>query len=171
MDLNPYLLNLREDLSAAASVGDEQTRSAATLLGVAIEPAGRLAIMNALSDMAAEVTAALTTHLVEVKLDGRNVRVTVTEKSTASGSQPGGDRADYRLHADDIRRAMQDAGGELSRTTVRLFNDLKSQAENAASDQGVSLNTYISRAVSDSVRQAMPTSYPGKRSTGNGSQT
>ena len=51
---------------------------------------------------------------------------------------------------------MQDAGGELSRTTVRLFNELKSQAERAASDQGVSLNTYISRAVSDSVRSAVP---------------
>ena len=54
------------------------------------------------------------------------------------------------------KRAMQDAGGELSRTTVRLFNELKSQAERAASDQGVSLNTYISRAVSDSVRSAVP---------------
>jgi hypothetical protein len=51
---------------------------------------------------------------------------------------------------------MQDAGGELSRTTVRLFNELKSQAERAASEQGVSLNTYISRAVSDSVRSAVP---------------
>ena len=51
---------------------------------------------------------------------------------------------------------MQDAGGELSRTTVRLFNELKSQAERAAADQGVSLNTYISRAVSDSVRSAVP---------------
>ena len=34
---------------------------------------------------------------------------------------------------EDLRRAMQDAGGELSRTTVRLFNELKSQAERAAS--------------------------------------
>ena len=58
---------------------------------------------------------------------------------------------------------MQEAGGELSRTTVRLFNDLKSQAEQAASEQGVSLNTYISRAVSDSVRTAVPPGLKGKR--------
>ena len=61
---------------------------------------------------------------------------------------------------------MQEAGGELSRTTVRLFNDLKSQAEQAASDQGVSLNTYISRAVSDSVRTAVPPGRNGKRGKG-----
>ncbi|MFN8198942.1 MAG: toxin-antitoxin system HicB family antitoxin [Nakamurella multipartita] len=40
---------------------------------------------------------------------------------------------------------------------MRLFNELKSQAERAAAEQGVSLNTYISRAVSDSVRSAVPT--------------
>ena len=62
---------------------------------------------------------------------------------------------------------MQDAGGELSRTTVRLFNELKSQAERAASDQGVSLNTYISRAVSDSVRSAVP-NKGGNRGRGPG---
>ena len=59
---------------------------------------------------------------------------------------------------------MQDAGGELSRTTVRLFNELKSQAERAAAQEGVSLNTYISRAVSDSVRSAVP----GKGNRGHG---
>ena len=76
---------------------------------------------------------------------------TFEEEATAGGAADDGGPS-----ADDLRRAMQDAGGELSRTTVRLFNELKSQAERAASDQGVSLNTYISRAVSDSVRSAVP---------------
>ena len=47
MDLTPYLRQLREDLTAAASAGDEQTRRTAAVLGVALEPAARLAIMNA----------------------------------------------------------------------------------------------------------------------------
>lgn len=175
MDLHPYIRNLREDLLAAAALGDEETRRAAALLGAAIEPAGRLAIMNALSDLAAEVTQALDRHVVEVRLDGRDVRVSVSDKlgTTATDDElddtDGHDRpAGHHLHADEWRRAMQDAGGELSRTTVRLFNDLKSQAEQVASDQGVSLNTYISRAVSDSVRTAMPTGSKGKRGTRSG---
>lgn len=174
MDLNPYIRSLREDLLAAAAIGDEEIRRAAAILGAAIEPAGRLAIMNALSDLAAEVTQALDRHVVEIKLDGRDVRVSVSDRGGQS-AQPfddaddthqhadAPDGRDRHLHADDLRRAMQEAGGELSRTTVRLFNDLKTQAEQAASDQGVSLNTYISRAVSDSVRTAVPPGLKGKR--------
>ncbi len=175
MDLHPYIRNLREDLLAAAALGDEETRRAAALLGAAIEPAGRLAIMNALSDLAAEVTQALDRHVVEVKLDGRDVRVSVSDKAGPDAPEEQPDDVDGRpgqhLHADELRRAMQDAGGELSRTTVRLFNDLKSQAEQAAADQGVSLNTYISRAVSDSVRTAMPAGSKGRRGRNAGGRT
>ena len=175
MDLTPYTQNLRDDLLTAASVGDEDSRRAAALLASAIEPAARLAIMNALSDLAAEVTGALEDTSVELRLDGRDVRVSVTrhaQDSASTGSASAGwagptrdaGAADGGQSADDLRRAMQDAGGELSRTTVRLFNELKSQAERAAAQDGVSLNTYISRAVSDSVRSAVP----GKGNRGHG---
>ena len=33
-----------------------------------------------------------------------------------------------------------------------MFNELKGQAEKAASEQGVSLNSFISRAVSEAIR-------------------
>ena len=169
MDLTPYIRSLRDDLLAAAAIGDEETRRAAALLAGAIEPAGRLAIMNALADLAAEVTAALDLHVVEIKIDGRDVKVSVTDRAaatTVADAGTTGDATEHHLHPDDLRRAMQEAGGELSRTTVRLFNDLKSQAEQAASEQGVSLNTYISRAVSDSVRTAVPSGRKGRHGRG-----
>ena len=179
MDLTPYTQNLRDDLLTAASVGDEDSRRAAALLASAIEPAARLAIMNALSDLAAEVTGALEDTSVELRLDGRDVRVSVTRHAQEAvaaatdaagwtGSARDAGPADGGPSADDLRRAMQDAGGELSRTTVRLFNELKSQAERAAAQEGVSLNTYISRAVSDSVRSAVP--GKGNRGRGPGGQ-
>lgn len=155
MDLTTYVKTLRDDLLTAASVGDEEMRRAAAALSSAIEPATRLAIMTALSDFAAEVTAALEDVLVDVRLDGRDVKVSVAKpeapaESGEADTEPASD--DRWAQAEHLRRVMTEAGGELSRTTLRLFNDLKNQAEHQASNEGVSLNTYISRAVSDAVR-------------------
>ena len=181
MDLTTYVKTLRDDLLTAASVGDEEMRRAAAALSSAIEPATRLAIMAALSDFAAEVTAALGDVLVDVRLDGRDVKVSVAKPETATGSDsadaadsdPRAASDDRWAQAEHLRRVMTEAGGELSRTTVRLFNDLKSQAERQASTEGVSLNTYISRAVSDAVR-SVPDSLRkdrGGRSSANGGRS
>jgi hypothetical protein len=141
MDLTPYISQLREDLTAAASAGDEQTRHTAAVLGVALEPAARLAIMNALSDLAAEVTAALDDRVVEVRLDGRDVRVAVSSPSDGPPppSEPGS-------------APFGDAGGDIRRMTLRLIDQLKAQAERAAAEQGVSLNTWVSQAVAGALR-------------------
>jgi HicB family len=135
MDLTPYVAALREDLTTAASAGDENTRRAAAVLAAALEPAARLALMNALSDLAAEVTASLEDHVVEVRLDGRDVQVVVT------GTAP------PRSEAREEPLPPPDEGGDMSRMTLRLFEQLKSKAEQAAAQQGVSLNTFVQQAV------------------------
>jgi HicB family len=146
MDLSQYVQQLREDLASAAAAGDEQTQRTGALLGAAIEPAARLAIMNALSDLAAEVTAALGDRVVEVRLDGRDVRVAVSRDETAEpDAEPdppfpgfGGDfRGDFR--GPDT--------GDISRITLRLVEQIKNQAEQAAAAQGVSLNSWVAQAV------------------------
>lgn len=142
MDLTPYVARLREDLASAAAAGDEQTRRTAALLGSAIEPAARLAIMNALSDLAAEVTAALGDRTVELRLDGREVRVSVDGGPTGTATGPGtpaGPGPSAGLFGTDA--------GDISRVTLRLVEQIKAQAEQAAQAQGVSLNTWVSQAV------------------------
>lgn len=135
MDLTPYIASLRDDLSTAASVGDEHTRRAAAALAAALEPAARLAIMNALADLAAEVTASLPEHVVDVRLDGRDVRVAVTATGGA--------------HAEDQAPPPPPppGDGDMSRMTLRLFEELKAKAEQAAASQGVSLNTFVQQAL------------------------
>jgi hypothetical protein len=140
MDLSPYIASLREDLATAASAGDESTRRTAALLSAALEPAARLAIMNALSDLAAEVTASLEGHVVDVRLDGRDVQVVVTGSSAPEPEQ-----------APQQEVPMSDATGDISRITLRLINDLKSKAEAAAAAQGVSLNSFVASAVQGAV--------------------
>jgi hypothetical protein len=141
MDLTPYLNNLREDLSTTASAGDDATKRAAAVLAAAIEPAARLAIMNALSDLAAEVSAQLDDHVVELKLDGRDVRVAVSGGRAQDGpsSQAGG--------PPPPPPPPFPPGGDISRMTLRLFENLKAKAEEAAAEQGVSLNTFVQQAV------------------------
>jgi hypothetical protein len=141
MELTPYVSALREDLSTAAAAGDEQTRRTAAVLAAALEPAARLAIMNALSDLAAEVTAALEDRVVEVRLDGRDVRVSVSGQQAPPGAPP-----------PPPPPPPPDPTGDISRITLRLFEQLKSQAERAAAQQGVSLNAWLSQAVQDALQ-------------------
>lgn len=146
MDLTPYIRQLREDLTAAASAGDEQTRRIAAVLGAALEPAARLAIMNALSDLAAEVTVALDDRVVEVRLDGRDVRIAVNAPSA-------GPHTDTQPPLSEPGTApFGDAGGDIRRMTLRLIDQVKNQAERAAAEQGVSLNTWVSQAVAGALR-------------------
>ncbi len=166
MDLSTYTQELRESLLAAAAVGDEQAqRSAGALVG-AIDPAARLVLLHALSDMAAEVTSQLTDTqpdageqiTVDVRLEGRDVRIGTTRRWSSAAGWTGSTKAPAAepAGADDNSRAFTDASGDLSRTTVRMFNELKAKAEKAAADQGLSLNSFISRAVADSIRSDVP---------------
>ncbi|GAB2820578.1 toxin-antitoxin system HicB family antitoxin [Lentzea nigeriaca] len=140
MDLSPYIASLREDLATAASAGDENTRRTAAALSAALEPAARLAIMNALSDLAAEVTASLEGQVVEVRLAGRDVQVVVTGSAEPEPEPAPGQEV-----------PMGDATGDISRITLRMINELKAKAEAAAAAQGVSLNSFIQQAVGGAV--------------------
>jgi uncharacterized protein (DUF1778 family) len=146
MDLTPYISTLRGDLTTAASAGDEQTQRTAAVLSAALEPAARLALMNAMSDLAAEITAALGDRVVEVRLDGRDVQVVVTGTGHADDAEPeAGNEPPPPPPAAD--------GGDISRITLRLLDELKAQAERAASSRGVSLNTFVTQALQGALHE------------------
>lgn len=151
MDLTPYIGQLREDLSSAASAGDDQTRQTAAALSAAIEPAARLAIMNALSDLAAEVTTQLDGQVVDLRLDGRELRVVV-----GGGSSPPGDDAVVDEEEEPPPPPPTGEGGDVSRITLRLLDEIKAKAEQAASTQGVSLNTWVAQAVQGALHGGRP---------------
>lgn len=146
MDLTPYIANLREDLANTASAGDEHTRRAAALLSSALEPAVRLTLMNALADLAAEVTAALPGQVVDVRLDGRDVRVVVSGEA-AGTEEPRAERREFKF-------TPPVDGGDITRITLRLVEQIKGQAEQAAASQGISLNTFVAQAVQGALGQA-----------------
>jgi hypothetical protein len=142
MELSPYVAALRDNLTAASAAGDEQTRTAARLLAATIEPAARLAIMTALSDLAAEVTLALEDRVVEVRLNGADVQVVVSGSATDDHEEPA-----------DEPPAAEDPNGDITRITVRLLEELKSKAEQAAAARGVSLNSFVQQAVQGALHE------------------
>ena len=149
MDLSQYIRQLREDLAAAAGAGDEQTRQTAALLGAAIEPAARLALMNALADLASEITATLGDRVVEVRLDGRDIRVAVTGESEPEPEPEPASGGPFRGFggADS---------GDISRITLRLVEQIKGQAEQVDAAKGMSLNSWVAQAVQGALSGSGP---------------
>ena len=128
---------LREDLAAAAAMGDQAIVEAAARLSRAVEASVRLHLLDVLQEAAMELTAQLPAGRIDVRLSGRDVELTYV------GEEPAAPAAD-----DDAS----------ARVTLRLSERLKSQAEAAAGREGVSLNTWIVRSVSAAV---------GRRTVGN----
>ena len=88
MDLTPYLETLRADLAAAAAPAGEETARAAELLGRSLEPSARLALLEALTDAAAEITTRLPDASVEVRLRGRKADFVVNTSEPEPPTAP-----------------------------------------------------------------------------------
>ena len=148
MDITPYVDHLRRDLLAAAEGAGEELRGAAERLGFALDPAARLALMEAISQACAEITAEMPAGGVDVRLDGRDLAFVV---DTPVPSQLGAPAAPPPLPpaADDDE---SEAGGT-ARITLRLPESVKTKAEDAAADAGQSLNTWLVSAVRAATRQ------------------
>jgi hypothetical protein len=151
MDLTPYLETLRADLAAAAAPGGPETTRAAELLGHALESSARLALLEALSDAAAEITTRLPDASVDVRLRGRSADLVVTAAAPPSSPAPAAPVPD---------------GGDLTRLTLRMPETLKTQVEQTAAAEGISVNAWLVRAVSQAIVPTTPTVRAGKRVTG-----
>jgi uncharacterized protein (DUF1778 family) len=143
MQLDEYLTQVHEHLTATAALGDERTQQIAGTLATAAGAAVRLAILSALSEAADEITAALLDSpgapSVAVRLDGNDVRVDVT----ASEPEPSAVRTDD--------------GDTNARISLRLSEALKTDVEDAAARDGVSVNSWLIRAANS----ALAPSWPG----------
>src|SRR3954468_855914 len=87
MDITPYVERLRHDLAQAAAAGDPQVRDAAERLTLALDPSLRLALMEALSQAAAEITTEMRAGSVDVPLGGRDLEF-VVEHDPAGAPPP-----------------------------------------------------------------------------------
>jgi hypothetical protein len=152
MDITEYVDALRQDLALAARAMGPETEQAAERIGFALESSARLALMDALSHAAAEITNELDGTSVEVRLQGREPVFVVV------GAGPAGLADDAQtMHTDDTTAlSPDDEGLETSRITLRLPEALKTRAEELATGRGQSLNTWIVNAVRAATSSGLP---------------
>ena len=146
MDLTPYAEALRNDLVAAAEAGGEEAKAAAQRLTLALDPAVRLVLMDALSQAAAEITSELPAGSVEVRLKGREPQLVVDVPT-----MPMPQAAPTPPTPPDAEE-LEDEDGAVARITLRIPESVKSKAEELAAKSGQSLNAWLVNAVKAATR-------------------
>jgi hypothetical protein len=144
MQLQRFVDALKADLTAVAELGDESTAEVAARLVLTLQASVGLRLLDALSEVALELNDKLPGGHVEVRLTGQDPElVYVSEEPEAPAAEE----------------------AYSARITLRLPEALKSALETAASREGVSVNTWIVRALSRS-STAAPAAQSGNRLTG-----
>ena len=162
MNITPHVEHLQRQLLSAAAAGGPEVEELAGRLATALDAAGRLAILDALAEAVGDITAELSPGSVDLRLRGRDVDFVVTRPSAPGVPSPAAATGEPAIETGDL----DDAG--ISRTTLRLPDTLKARAEQAAAVEGLSLNTWLVRAVTAALepsRRSVPnvtgSSYTG----------
>jgi len=135
MELGQYVTDLQHQLVDAAVNGAEDTRVTAERLAAGLDAATRLVLLDALSAAAAEITRDLAPGSVELRLRGREVEFVVSQPNIESD---GDEQSAASVDLDDA---------STSRTTLRLPDALKVRVDEAAAADGLSVNTWLVRAI------------------------
>ena len=148
MEMAQFLDSLQADLDAIAGLGDDAVAQAAGRLSQALRASAGMRMLDALGDAALELSSQLPAGHVEVRMSGQDPQLFFVEEEQAAPAAPA---------ADDAASA---------RITLRLPEALKGSVEAAAAREGVSVNTWIVRALSREVSAPVRGPRVGSRLTG-----
>jgi hypothetical protein len=154
VDLTPFVDQLRRDLLTAADAGGDEARALAERLTAPLESSVRLALLSALSQAAEEITGQLAPGTVDVRLRGSDLGFAVTPPPTEPAPAPEPEPAATPVDLDE---------GDTLRITLRLPEQLKSRVDEAAARLGVSVNTWLVRAVATAMEPRPAPSSDARR--------
>src|SRR4051812_8969935 len=155
MQLDAFISGLQEDLQAAAALGDERTAATARQLSLALESSLRVRVLDLLAEAAVELSATVDAGHVEVRVAGRDPQLVYVPDAAAGGSE-----TSAPLAGDE---------GATARITLRLPEGLKVELESIAGREGLSVNTWLVRAIARMLANATTvrsSSGPGRRLRG-----
>ncbi len=160
MDLSPYLETVRHGVTSAAALGDDNTRQTAERLGGAVESSTRLALIRALSDAAAQISAETAPTSVELRMNGPDPELVVlvpapTPEPTLllpddftpypGAAEPGAADADSDSTLGEAGATDDDE--PVARISLRLPASVKAKVDEKADRDGISTNAWLLRAV------------------------
>jgi hypothetical protein len=156
MDITPYVEGLRHDLTVAAQAGGDDARAVAERLLLALDPAVRLTVMDALSQAAAEITSELPAGSVDVRLKGREpefvVDVPTMPLQAATGpATPAPPTPPGREQPPEPDEVEED--DSVARITLRIPESVKYKAEELAAKSGHSLNGWLVNVIRSATRE------------------
>ena len=161
MDLTPYVSNLGREFAGLAEAGGDEARVLAERLTGALEPAIRMTLLDALSAATDEITRDLAPGSVELRLRGRDPNFVVT---VPPAEQHEAAAEDGPATADGGAPITED--GPSSRINVRLPEQLKAAIEEAAAQEGRSVNAWLVRAASAALQRSDRDQRPQQPDTG-----
>lgn len=141
MNLGSYVSNIRHELAVAAEAGGEDARALAERLTAPLDSAVRLALLDALSAAADEITRDLAPGSVHLRLRGREPSFVVTPPPAELFEEPDGSAAGV---PPPVSPEAED--GAMARINFRLAEQLKGRIEEAADRAGLSVNGWLVRA-------------------------
>ncbi|MDH6464794.1 hypothetical protein M2302_004995 [Micromonospora sp. A200] len=150
MELRAYVDAIRHQLAVAAAAGGDDARELAERLTAPLESAVRLALLDALSEAATEITRDLAPGSVDLRLRDREPSFVVTPPPVEQWA----DDAEAAAAAPPNPVPQPPADGEdeaTVRISLRLPEHLKARVEQAAGRAGVSINTWLIRAAAAAV--------------------
>jgi hypothetical protein len=151
MELEPYVATLHQELVAAAEMAGPEARELAERLATPLESAARLALLEAISAAADEITRDLAPGSVHVRLRGREPSFVVTPALPDFFAEPAA------LAPTALPPAPMDTDeGATARINLRLAESLKGRVERAADRAGLSVNSWLTRAAAAALESDAP---------------
>ena len=167
MDIRPYVEIIRHQLMAAAEAGGDEARAVAERLTAAVDSTVRLALQDALVAAAEEITCELAPGSVELRLRGRDPEFVVRQPAAFAGGPPGagldeaGAVEGREAPVTGAGTAAETGDGGMARVNLRMRDQLKARAEQAAANERVSLNAWLVKVVTAAVDRAGPPKRAG----------
>ena len=128
MQLEPHVESIQAELASLAALGDETTAAAAERLARALGSTLGLRLLDVVGEAALEISSQLPAGHVDVRMAGQNPSLVYVESAAEEPPSSAGEEATARI-------------------TLRLAEALKAAVDAAAAREGVSVNTWIIRAL------------------------
>jgi hypothetical protein len=142
MELDRYIEEIHRQLTVTAEASGEEARALADRLAAPLDAAIRLALQDALSAAAEEITVELAPGSVELRLRGRNPEFVVTPPP----ADPTADDADVDEAGPAAWPVTDGDDDSVARINLRLPEYLKARIEGVAAGEGLSVNSWLVRA-------------------------